>query len=146
MLTETATVIGLTNNSVQVNTQRKTTCSGCSMKSGCGQYLLGKEDSVLELSGSTVYSAANIPALSVGDQLQLGLEPSQLLVLTWWFYVLPLGSLLLATLLSALAGLSEPVVVFFAFAGLLLGFLAARLMMQTEKVRTRIMPTLAKVG
>jgi len=116
------------------------------MKSGCGQYLLGKEDSVLELSGSTVYSAANIPALSVGDQLQLGLEPSQLLVLTWWFYVLPLGSLLLATLLSALAGLSEPVVVFFAFAGLLLGFLAARLMMQTEKVRTRIMPTLAKVG
>lgn len=116
------------------------------MKSGCGQYLLGKEDSVLELSGGNIYCAAELPGLSVGDQLQLGLEPSQMLILTWWFYVLPLCSLLLGTLLSALAGLSEPVVVFFAFAGLLLGFVTARLMMQTEKVRTRIMPTLSKVG
>lgn len=109
------------------------------MKSGCGQYLLGKAESVLEIDSNSA------ELLALGDQVNLAIEPSQLLELTLWFYVYPLLSMMLLTVLATLAGLPDHYVALCAFTGLALGVLATRYRMRSDKIRKRIRPQLSKV-
>lgn len=132
MLSETATVVRLDAGSIQLKTQRLSTCSGCSLKSGCGQYLLSREQDQLCLSARDVAALADLDSLQPGSRVQLSMEPRQLLSLAAWFYLLPLGCLLVATTVAALLGLQDALVGLNALAGLCAGVLISRVVMRNR--------------
>lgn len=121
MLSETASVVSLDAETIQLKTQRLATCTGCSLKSGCGQYLLSRDQELLNLSGSALVGKNPISTYRTGDRVQLTMEPEQLLVLTAWFYMLPLVFLLVATVIATLSGLSDAQTALAALTGLATG-------------------------
>lgn len=126
MLSEPASVAALSDDAVHLQTRRGATCSGCSLKSGCGQYLLASKDESLVLPRSDFTCAADAAALQPGAQVRLSMAPSQLLRLSFLFYLLPLALLLLGTLAGLWLGSGESSAILGAAAGLLTGLLLAR--------------------
>lgn len=126
MLSETATVVRLDAESIQLKTQRLATCTGCSLKSGCGQYLFSREEDWLRLPVRDVAALAEPGSLHPGNRVHLSMEPGQLLSLAAWFYLLPLGSLLAATTVAALLELQDVLAGLSALAGLCAGVFISR--------------------
>ena len=126
MLSEPASVAAVSHDAVHLRTRRSATCSGCSLKSGCGQYLLASKDESLSLSRSDLVCAADAAALQPGAQVQLAMPPAQLLRLSFLFYLLPLILLLLGTLAGLWLGSGESSAILGAAAGLLTGLWLAR--------------------
>lgn len=137
MLSEPATVIAREGHHLCLRTSRQATCSGCSVRSGCGQYLLMPQDERLELSDC---DPAMLAALGNAGQVQVELAGDRLLLLAALFYVLPLLLLLLTTLLAVWSGLGEGGTMLAAAAGLAGGIVIARALLRNAAVRARVAP------
>jgi sigma-E factor negative regulatory protein RseC len=132
MLSETATVVRLDAGTIQLKTERLSTCTGCSLKSGCGQYLLSREQDLLCLSARDVAARVDLDSLQAGSRVQLSMEPGQLLSLVAWFYLLPLGCLLVATTVADLLELQDTMAGLSALSGLCAGVLISRVAMRSR--------------
>jgi sigma-E factor negative regulatory protein RseC len=126
MLYESATVVGLQADNILLQTDRHSTCTGCTLKGGCGQYLLSRDRENLLLSRSSLVKVPDNVALQAGDHVQVTLASGPFLRLVAWHYLLPLAGLLLATILASFGDLPEPAVVIVGFTGLAVGFLLAK--------------------
>lgn len=127
MIEESGVVVALEGDFAWVETDRKSSCGGCSAKQGCGTAVLGK---VLGQKRARV-RAINTLDLMVGDTVVIGVEEQALVKGSLFIYLVPL--LLMFTLAMIGQNLSlqwqmagEGVTILFSLTGLLLGFVAVR--------------------
>ncbi|MGE4408080.1 SoxR reducing system RseC family protein [Pseudomonas sp.] len=138
MIEEPGRVVALEAGAVWVETRRKSTCSGCSAKSGCGQGLM---DTLGVGERRGLIRAVCDLNLQVGDSVIVGIREDVLLRSAVLVYLLPLLMLMAAALLAAQLSAREPVVI---LAGLG-GFFVSWLIVRTRSRRTADDPNLQPV-
>lgn len=146
MLRETVSVISHDGNAVYLKTQRGSTCSGCSLKGGCGQYLLARDSELLKLQDCELTRPLLQQNLEIGEQVQITLAEGQLLQLAGLFYGLPLLGLLLLTLLATVFEAGEGVLILAALAGLAGGIALSRLLMRSNRIRRSVSPQIHRMA
>jgi sigma-E factor negative regulatory protein RseC len=123
VIEEQGRVVAVELGAVWVETLRKSTCSSCSVKAGCGQSLLDQ----LSASGrrGLVRALSNLQ-LNVGDRVIIGVHEDLLVRGSLLVYLLPLLGLFAAAVSAEQVGLSEPWVILSALFGFLLACCAVR--------------------
>lgn len=124
MIEQQGRVVAVEPGAVWVETLRKSTCSGCSARNGCGQGLMDRLG-VREKRG--LIRALSDRHLQVGDSVVIGLREDVLLRGAVLVYLFPLVMLFASSLLAASLSASEPWVIFSAIAGFSLAWLIVRL-------------------
>jgi sigma-E factor negative regulatory protein RseC len=123
VIEEQGRIVAVELGAVWVETLRKSTCSSCSVKAGCGQGLLDQ----LGASGRRGYvRALSNLQLSVGDTVIIGVREDLLVRGSLLVYLLPLLGLFAAAVLAEQMGLSEPWVILSALFGFLFACCAVR--------------------
>ncbi|HLA30154.1 MAG TPA: SoxR reducing system RseC family protein [Pseudomonas sp.] len=123
MIEERGRVVAVEPGAVWVETLRKSTCSSCSVKAGCGQGLLEQ----LGSSGRRGYvRALSSLQLQVGDAVVIGVREDLLVRGSLLLYLVPLLGLFAAAVLAEHLHLSEPMVILSGLAGLFAACLLVR--------------------
>ncbi|WP_236171916.1 SoxR reducing system RseC family protein [Pseudomonas pseudonitroreducens] len=128
MIQERGRVIAIESGAVQVETLRRSTCSGCSANAACG-HGLGERLGLLQRRGRVTTSIPWSPAsssLKPGDEILLGMDEELLLKSALLFYLSPLIGLFALALLAARFDLGEPLIIVAGLAGFLLTWLLVR--------------------
>lgn len=123
MIEESGRVLAVESGAVWVETQRSSTCSGCSAKNGCGQGLMDRLG-VRERRG--LIRALSDRQLNVGDSVVVGIRESVLLRGAFLVYLFPLAALFASALLASELSAAEPYVMLAGIAGFLLSWLVVR--------------------
>lgn len=123
MIEEQGRVVAIERGAVWVETLRKSTCSSCSVKAGCGQGLFDQLG-VKERRG-LVRALCDLH-LKVGDGVVIGVQEDLLVRGSLLVYLLPLLGLFAAALMADQLGLSEPWVIVSALLGFALACVAVR--------------------
>ncbi|OED41357.1 hypothetical protein ACH42_14230 [Endozoicomonas sp. (ex Bugula neritina AB1)] len=123
MIEEQGRVVSVEGDVVWVETERKTTCSSCSAKQGCGHHLAGKYKSS---STFACIKALSDGSLSEGDQVLVGIPENSLLKASSVVYLLPLLLLMPTLWISQAVGLSDGTTLIFSALALGAGFVPAR--------------------
>jgi sigma-E factor negative regulatory protein RseC len=123
VIEEQGRIVAVEPGAVWVETLRKSTCSSCSVKAGCGQSLLNQ----LGASGRRgfVRALSNLQ-LDVGDMVIIGVREDLLVRGSLLVYLPPLLGLFAAAVSAEQVGLSEPWVILSALFGFLLACCAVR--------------------
>lgn len=90
MIEEKAIVVAIEDEYALVQTQRKSTCQSCSVRSGCGTSVLAK---VFGLRVSQI-KVCNTLDVKIGDEIVLGINDNALVQGSLLIYALPLVLLL----------------------------------------------------
>lgn len=138
MIEETGRVVALAPGAVWVETERSSTCSGCSVRSGCGQGLVERLG-IRERRG-LILVLCDL-RLSVGDTVVVGIRESVLLQGAVLVYLFPLIMLFIFAVVASQLSAPEPYVM---LAGLG-GFLVAWLLVRKRSQQTSIDPALQPV-
>lgn len=146
MLYESAAVVSCDGTELLLRTGRHATCSGCSLKPGCGQYLLARDRDLLAVTACHADGLTLPQDLREGEQVRITLVEGQLLRLTALFHGLPLAGLLLATLAGTALGLPEGSTILMAGAGLAGGVAVSRLLMRIGRLRRRLSPQILRMA
>jgi len=123
VIEEQGRVVAVEPGAVWVETLRKSTCSSCSVKAGCGQGLL--EQIGVSSRRGYVRALSNLQ-LRVGDAVMIGVREDLLVRGSLLVYLLPLLGLFSAAVLVERMGASEPWVILSALLGFLLACCAVR--------------------
>ena len=128
MIHERGRVIAVESGAVQVETLRRSTCSGCSVNAGCGQGLLERLGVSQGRGRVRALTPANLVSLNLtpGDEVVLGVDEDLLLKSALLFYLSPLIGLFALALLAARLDLGEPLIIVAGLAGFLLSWLLVR--------------------
>lgn len=141
MIEETGRVVAVDYNEVWIETIRKSGCSGCSARSGCGQGLLSK---IKDGTRNHIRLQTEL-GLQVGDEVILGLPEQAFIRSSFLAYGLPLLALIAAVLLADMGlGLSEPWVILAALIGLAAGFVVVRLLSRLGGHRGDFQPVIVR--
>ncbi|MGY8820072.1 MAG: SoxR reducing system RseC family protein [Pseudomonadales bacterium] len=138
MIEETGRVVALAPGAVWVETERSSTCSGCFVRSGCGQGLVDRLG-IRERRG-LILALCDL-RLSVGDTVVVGIRESVLLHGAVLVYLFPLIMLFIFAVIASQLSAPEPYVM---LAGLG-GFLVAWLLVRKRSQQTSIDPALQPV-
>ena len=111
------------NGLVWVETERKTTCSSCSARQGCGQHLSSK---YRPSAVTSMISALSSEPLFEGDRVLIGIPEHSLMRASAIIYMLPLMLLMAALWLSGVVGLGDGMTSLLCLLALVLGFISAR--------------------
>lgn len=144
MLRELASVVRHDGPALVLKTERQGTCARCSLKGGCGQYLLARDRGLLEMQDCDLAGQWQKGALQPGEQVEVSLSGGQLLCLAGLFYGVPLLGLLLAALLAALLGAGEGVLMLATVVGLAGGVLLSRLLLNRDSIRSAASPRILR--
>lgn len=123
MIEEPGRVIAVEPGAVWVETQRSSTCSGCSAKNGCGQGLMDRLG-VRERRG--LIRALSDLQLNVGDSVVIGIRERVLLRGAVLVYLFPLIVLLVSALVASELSADEPYVMLSGIAGFFVSWLFVR--------------------
>lgn len=144
MIEESARVVGLEGNCAWVQTQRRSTCSGCSANKGCGVSVL---DKVLGRRTNNI-KVLNPSNAQVGDEVVLGIEESALVRGSLTLYAIPLASMMLSAFigegLRAYLSVGDWLTVVMGLAGLFAGLWAVRVLAFTLTVDNRYLPVIVR--
>ncbi|MBN3564585.1 SoxR reducing system RseC family protein [Aliamphritea spongicola] len=143
MIEETGRVISVSEDNLVVETVKQSSCSTCSSQKSCGQSVLAKVGDGRKLQIS-VDNPDRLP-VKPDDQVVLGVEESTFLSASLLIYLLPLVAMFVLAVFAQMAAYSEPVVILSALAGLLVGFLAVRLISRRFGRNCRFQPVLLRV-
>lgn len=141
MIEESGRVVAVDGNQVWIETVRKSSCSGCSARSGCGQGLLSK------IKGETRNHICMHTELKlqVGDEVILGLPEQAFIRSSFLAYGLPMLALISAVLATDMVfGLSEPWVILAALLGLATGFGLVKLISTLANHRSDFQPVIVR--
>lgn len=119
MLEEYAIVTARQGNQATLEIERRTACSLCGQKRGCGNATWGK----LLVHSSHGFTAENAINAQVGDSVVVGIDESVIMRSTFYLYALPLLGLIMGTILADVLFNNQLVVMLGAMLGLALGFL-----------------------
>ena len=118
MIEEFAVVTKRFDDHVMLEIERRTACGLCGQKRGCGNATWGK----LLHHNSHEFSADNAINANVGDSVVVGIDEHIVLSSAFYLYIVPLFTLLVATVLADTLLNNEFYVMLAAALGLLLGF------------------------
>ena len=143
---ERAVVVDVLANGVVVESQLKSTCSGCQQVDNCGSGQVAKAFPQPKL---TVEIATN-DSYQVGDEVLISVPEQTLLSVAWQVYLWPLIGLALAAALGQhfmLAGvfgntLAELPVILLALVGGFAGFKLAKYRLATSSLHQQLTPTI----
>lgn len=107
------------SNIAVLEIERKTACGLCGQTRGCGNSIWGK----LFAHRSTAFKANNNINASVGQSVIVGINEQALLWSALLLYILPLVTMLIASILAMQVNDSNGVVMLSALAGLIVGLL-----------------------
>lgn len=146
MVEEQGIVVALDGARAWIETRRKSVCGGCSANKGCGTGVMARyfDGRVAKVQ------ALNPRAAAVGDTVTVGLHEGALLAVSTLMYLLPLALLLTGALaaefLAQRIGVSgEPLTIAGGIAGLLSGFMLARLGSRRIEHDARFQPVIVRV-
>ncbi|MCG8909961.1 MULTISPECIES: SoxR reducing system RseC family protein [Pseudomonas] len=127
MIHERGRVVAIDAGAVQIETLRRSTCSGCSASAACGHGLLGRLGAFRRLDPVRV-PAGDLASsgLKPGDVILLGMDEDLLLKSALLFHLAPLIGLFALALLAARLDLGEPLIIVAGLAGFLLAWLLVR--------------------
>lgn len=141
MIEEQGRVIALEPGAVWVETLRKSTCSGCAAKNGCGQGLMDRLG-VRERRG--MIRALSDLQLQVGDSVVVGIREDVLLRGAFLVYLLPLLMLFAAALLATQLALAEPFVILAGLGGFLVAWFFVRKRSQRAASDSALQPVVLR--
>lgn len=130
MITERATVISCANGFAEVQTERRTSCSSCSAKSGCGTSLV---ESLFKRRASQLRVANPLDA-QPGDQVTIGLEDGLVQRAALLLYAVPLMGLIGGAIFGDAVQHSELASILFGLLGLGAGLLVVRVVTQQTRL------------
>lgn len=142
MLRESAVVIGYENGIAKVKCQSQSACGQCAAKNSCGT------SSLSELNGKRgehIFNVETMMPLREGQMVEIGLEEKSMLLSALLMYIVPLLTLLLATVISDTISENEIIrtlIIFFATA---LSFLGIKRYTQKFGQQTEFQPVLLRV-
>ena len=112
MLSEIAKISSIGSKHLKLQAFNNGSCSSCSLKPSCGQYLLNSlyVNRELELPTKLMPIETDIRSLRKGSLVQINIEASKLVQLALILYFLPLIGMLLIAFLADLAGFNELVI------------------------------------
>ncbi len=145
MSLEKAEILEVQEGHIQLGGSRHQTCSKCSLKQGCGQYLFRRDDRLVLDIDQRILSADQQLAcrrFSPGDVVDLAMDGNRLTSLVFWFYGVPLAGFLVASATGWLLGFSETGNIISATAGLVLGISVARYYLRHEKSAGYFLPAM----
>lgn len=123
MIEQFGRVIAVETSAVWVETRASSTCSGCSVKSGCGQGLADRLG-IRERRG--LIRASSDLRLNIGDSVVIGIQEQALLRSALLVYLFPLVMLFALAVVAAELGLDEPFVILMGAVGFLIACLVVR--------------------
>lgn len=138
MIEEPGRVVAVEAGAVWVETQRSSTCSGCSVRSGCGKGLTDRLG-IRERRG--LIRASSDLHLDVGDAVVIGIRERALLRGAFLVYLFPLLTLFASAVAASEMALSEPYIILFSA----FGFFFACLIVRKRSQRTADDPALQPV-
>lgn len=128
MIEEIVTVIANEGKLAVVEAQRQSTCGSCDAKSSCGTSVLAKA-----FGSKTSRIRVNNPiGAAPGERVVIGVEDDALPKASFLFYIVPLMTLFLGSLLGEQVALqfslisTEPAAIFSGLLGLLVGLISVR--------------------
>lgn len=109
MLSEIVKISAVEPESVRLQPFNNSTCTSCSIKPTCGQYLLNSLylNREVTLPSTLLPKEIDLESLKKGTQVQINLEANKLVQLALLFYLVPLLGILLVAFLAELAGFGE---------------------------------------
>lgn len=138
MIEESGRVVAVESAAVWVETRISSTCSGCSVRSGCGQGLADRLG-IHERRG--LIRARCDFRLDIGDSVVIGIHEGALLRGAVLVYLFPLLALFAAATVAAELGMAEPYVIFTGA----LGFFASCVVVRRHSQRAADDPALQPV-
>ncbi|WP_417779889.1 SoxR reducing system RseC family protein [Stutzerimonas xanthomarina] len=120
MIEESGRVVAVAVGAVWVETKRGSTCSGCSVKNGCGQGVMDRLG-VRERRGLTL--ALSDLHLSVGDGVVIGVRERALLRGAALVYLFPLIALLVSAAIASALSAAEAYVMLAGICGFAISWL-----------------------
>lgn len=142
MLIETGRVAAIDADCLWVETIQKSACGSCSAQKGCGQSLLarlGAKPSYLRVLPGDNHAVADF---SLGDQVEIGVPESVVVSGSLVAYFVPLLLFVIGAAVGQHYFVSEAAVILMAFAGLVGGGLAVRVMASLAKNNQDYQPVL----
>ncbi len=119
MLEQEALVVRHNSQHIWVETQIRSSCAHCSSHSVCGTSVLAKLFSMKRKQ----LCLDNSLGVKTGEKVIVGTPDSLLLKAAMWAYILPLLSMLSATLIASAAGIGDGLQSLLGLCGLAAGFI-----------------------
>lgn len=141
MLLETGRIVAVEPQGLWVETIQRSACGSCQAQKGCGQSLLAK----FGVSASQLWvllDGRDASRYQIGDEIQIGVPEEVIANGSLFVYMVPLVGMLAATLIAHQQLLSDGLMAFCAFAGLLLGAAIVRACSHLIRFDGRLQPVL----
>jgi sigma-E factor negative regulatory protein RseC len=140
MIEETALVIDVSQRQILLETQRKSACQSCSVKSGCGTSTLAK----VVGKRSSQFCVNKAFDVQVGDKVIVAVDENALVQGSLLLYLFPLIFMMMSALLAEFLFTNEPVTILFAVAGFILAMLVVRLILSKSTLKNAVQPHLIR--
>ncbi len=141
MITETGKIVAIDEDALWVETIQSTTCQSCAAEKGCGQSLMAKwggHSSYLRV----LLDGRRSENFSLHDDVTIGVPEDVVANGSLFVYLLPLITMVLATLIADKLGLTEGAIILSALIGLLLGGGVVRWRSHLGRTDTRLQPVI----
>lgn len=129
MIEQQATVVEVDDDSVMLQAARQSTCSSCQLKQGCGTGLLAKHVGQ-RFSKIVVNKTTDV---EIGQQRTVVIPEQTLLQGAALMYLLPLGLLILFSMVARILALGEGFEIILGLVGLISGFLWVKQRLKNKK-------------
>ena len=141
MLTETGQVVTLDGEYALIDVQRKSGCQSCEVKSGCGTSVL----SGLFNKRFAHVRAVNTVNASEGDTVELELNESALVYMTFWTYLFPIIFMFVVALFSVWLTNNNTLTSVSAIAGLIAGLVMSKRIIRSRLDARQLHPNIRKI-
>ena len=141
MILETGRIVAIEPQGVWVETIQRSACGSCQAQKGCGHSALAK----LGASASRLWvilEGRDANRFSVGDEVQIGVPEEVIAGGSLFVYMLPLLTMIAATLVAHNSQLSDGLTAICALLGLLVGAAIVRWCSHLIRFDSRLQPVL----
>ena len=140
MIEETAIVIDINGQQVLLETQRKSACQTCSVKSGCGTSTLAK---VVGKRSSQFVVDKNFE-VQVGDKVIVAINENALVQGSLLIYLFPLIFMMLVGLLAEYLFVNEAITILSVVVGFLMAMIGVRFILAGSGLKKSVQPHLIR--
>jgi len=140
MIEETATVIEVHNQRVLLETQRKSVCQSCSVKSGCGTSSLAK----VVGKRSSQFAVDKTMDVKVGDEVIIAIDENALVQGSLLIYFLPLIFMLITGMAAEYLFVNEMITIVSVVAGFVSSLIFVRYVLSRSSLKKTIQPHLIR--
>lgn len=140
MIEETALVLEVKGQHVLLETQRKSACQSCSVKSGCGTSTLSK----VVGKRSSQFAVDKTLDVKAGDQVIVAIDENALVQSSLLMYLLPMIVMLCAGILAEFLFVAESITILSVLAGLIFSMFFVRYLLSRSSLKKSIQPHLIR--